>query len=341
MRARILSLLCLLCASMLVLTSCSNITPPNPPAQLGGATYIYAATYTATPGTILSIPTAYSGTITATTTTTGSSGTIFKDVCTDGAGKLYAVQYTGTPTTAAPTSLSVYVYTIPNLGTGSTTGVIGTSRNFPLTLTSALVSMAADPIGNVYISQQNGTLTEYPATATSGTTNTPSLTLSLSSFVSMTTDASANLFAATAGGTVYEFLSGFTTSTPAKTFTISATTANVLSLAVDPSDNVYILGTAVSASAYSVFEFPAAGGTESPTRTISGTATGFTTPSYIAVDKGYNIYVEDYSTTLANQNIFLEFPPSSNGNVAPASTITNSVTNTPTTNGIPYGFAAY
>jgi len=340
MRARILSLFCLLCASSLVLTSCVQIATPNPGSQNGAATYLYTATYTAAPGNILSIPAAYSGSITATTTTNAPTGGIFKQVTTDGAGKLYAVEYTGTPATTAPTSLAIYVYTIPNNGAGaSTTGVLGTSRNYLVTLTTPIVSMAADPIGNVYISQQNGTLTQYGSTATGGSLATPALSLALSnSFVSMATDATADLFAASGTGMIYEFLGGFSSATPARTINVSATVTNITGIAVDSVNNIYVLGTPVGSTTPTVFVFALGTGTETPTRTIAGSNTTFNTPGAIAVDKGNNIYVSDFSTTAAGHQDFLEFASSANGNVAPVVVITNSASTTLTAG---YGLVAY
>jgi hypothetical protein len=338
MRARILSLLCLLCASSLVLTSCTQIATPNPPTQIAPATYLYtgtaSGTSSASSSTILSFPAAFSGIITAPSSVTASTSTIYAQVTSDTIGKLYAIGYAPTLTANAINSFTVYVYTIPSIGGSvSTTGVLAASRNFPVSSTNGLTgnfaSMAADALDNTYISQSNGKLAVYPSTATNSSNNTATNVYSLVPFSAMTTDAAANLFAAGTGtGMIYEFLNGFTTSattpTAIRALNVSATVTNITSIAVDSSDTVYVLGTPVGSSTPAVFVFPLGTGTEAPARTISGSNTTFNTPGAIAVDHGNNIYVQDFSTTTTGHQDILEFLSTANGNVAPVVVITDS-----------------
>ena len=106
-------------------------------------------------------------------------------------------------------------------------------------------------------------------------------------------------------------------------------------LAVDGAGNVYV-GTAPDNSGNGGIEIlvyaPGANGTATPTRTISGAATGLEVLSSnsinaIAVDGAGNIYVSA-ETTLSQADLGISiFSSSANGNVAPTRVIAGSATN--------------
>lgn len=91
-------------------------------------------------------------------------------------------------------------------------------------------------------------------------------------------------------------------------------------VAVDGSDKLYVTNSASSGTGVMSVQVYTAGSTQ-PAQTITGAATGLSTPGFVALDRSGNIWVANVTG-----NSIEEFPPTATGNIAPSAVISGSNT---------------
>jgi hypothetical protein len=218
----------------------------------------------------------------AATTSTILSGTVPAAVAADGAGNVYAA--TGT---SIVESIGGAAYTL------------STSSSAPISLPATPAQIAVDPLGNVYaVSPASGQIEELALTA-SGTPSAYALAAIAYTPCSGCTaapqavaaDAAGNLYVADAqsspANTAVYRLSPFA-SAGRQQATIAAGFANLVSLAVDPSGDVFV----ADKSAGAVYKLaPSTAGSYAQTTLVSGIV-----PVAVATDAAGDVYVQDESS---------------------------------------------
>ncbi len=280
-----------------------------------------------------------SATISTTMTTALGSP---EGVALDSSGNIYAADCPACYGESG--SASVMVYPAGSNGNAAPSATISgdsTGLNYPY-------GIAVDSSGNVYladegtIGQDGGSIPPsvfvYPAGSHGDVAPTAQITgtnTGLDTPFGIAVDSSGNIYVADDGdescdGTesVYVYSAGSTgDAAPIATIGGSNTALCYPSgIALDSSGNIYV----ADIEATSVFVYPPLGSStgplnEAPIATISGSSTGLFDPIGIAVDSSGNIYVADNGEIYIPGDVFV-YSAGSNGNVAPAATISGPLT---------------
>ncbi|MDP9017649.1 MAG: NHL repeat-containing protein [Candidatus Eremiobacteraeota bacterium] len=137
------------------------------------------------------------------------------------------------------------------------------------------------------------------------------------------------LYAANGAGSITEYTAGASGPATALSTTItSPTLTSPQMIAVDSSGKIYVTQDSPPADSVQVYAANASG-VSAPIATISGAATGLSTPQGIALDSASNIWVAN-----SGNNTVTEYAAGSNGNVAPIATIGGATTTLSSPTGI-------
>ncbi|MFC6646072.1 hypothetical protein ACFQBQ_10865 [Granulicella cerasi] len=336
---------------VLLLAGCSNDSPPvggngttvtGTPLVSGGAATAYTLNYPSNvnvtqqvnvpigsaAATALSLPTGFVADAIAFDPNTGVEYV---------AGALYTTSSTTGATVVTPEVL-VFPANSTSFATPTTTilGVVGSTTYF-----DEPYAAAVDKNGQLYVLSDYGVnVYATPSTATSATV--PAATIygtntGITSPVALTVDSAGSIYVANGDtsttGSVRIFAAASNGNvTPLRTITYSS--GSIMGVAVDSSLNLWAAEEALTSSGASNVQlalYPAgATGAATPTKTITGAATGLTYAGMIATDKVNNVYALNYNFTRGTFQV-LGFAPSVSGNVAPGFTTTVGALTNPST----------
>jgi hypothetical protein len=269
-----------------------------------------------------------------------SYATVFVGVATDASGYIYTSLYD----VYAQTS-EIFVYAPGSLGSTPPLRVFSYGQ-----MTAPIYDITVDPKGNVYTVDLNGDLFEFAPKA-SGLT-VPMLTLSgIDAGGGITTDSSGNLYLSvypsgcSCGGSasIYVYNAGFSSITPSHVIT-PPVAEYIDGLAVDGSDNLYASGELSSGTGAGRIDVyaPGASGNATPLRTITGSNTllagspAIAASNTLAIDDLGTLYTRSIDTAGSDLSVIHEYSPAASGNVAPAASITTTLTGS-----VNYGIAVY
>ena len=258
------------------------------------------------------------------------------------------------PTDPEPTATeSVYVIQNPaTFGNGSgmilqfastATGAATPKSTIIAPANTSFGSLATDSSGNIYVAANSPTsldVREYSAGSTGSATPIRLLpgnsTTMLSAPDGIDADATGEIFVSEDTGGVATYSAAANGSVAPVSYILGAaqtggglsTLIEASAIAVDGSQNLYIMNQgAPNLMPICVFS-PGANGNVAPTRTIGGANTTIDSMGGLTTDAGSNLYVS--STTVQSDGTtagsILEFAPLSSGNVAPTRVITGSST---------------
>jgi len=232
----------------------------------------------------------------------------------------------GTSTITGPSSVPVTVTYAGGLGTSATISASASG------VTTASVVFTPIILAIYYVANANAnTLTAYPLTANGNTA--PVRTVSggltgLNFVTSLANDSSGNLYVANAASQV-EVFAPPANGNVAPIRTIAGANTGITgpsNLFIDAQNTLYIANCGACSGfsgAEAVLEFAAgASGNVAPIREITGSNTGFSATTAVALDGAGNMLVADSS---GNPSIFV-FPAAATGNVAPSGSINGSNT---------------
>jgi hypothetical protein len=316
----------------LTATPTATLTATSTATQTQTATATPTATATATSTTTATVTPTPTATATLTSTATSTATP------------------TGSPTGTATPGLALYVANLS--GNNVTAYPVGSNGNVsPLAAGTGLsgpAGIARDSSGNLYVVNENtDSVTVYAPgangnvipIATIGGVNT-----GLDVPTGIALDSSNNIYVTNAGSlngdadSVTMYASGNSGNVaPVLTITGADTgLADPTSIGLDSSGNLYVansgdqIGGADSVTVYTA----GSNGDALPSATISGSSTGLTVPSGIALDSSNNIYVVNNGSSVGVTDSVTIYASGSNGNVAPSITISGSNTGLDSPGGI-------
>lgn len=298
----------------------------------GGAATVFAlndvsSTSTTAVNNLLEFPTTSSGSLTLPTTTIPLSTLAPVGAALDGSGQLYIA---GTDDTSGISSVSVYA-------AGATAGA-APLRTFQTNAAYQPIGLAVSSAGQVYVLEGQystagtvlGTEIEVFATgATSGVAASSTITGSTTQLIDpqdIAVDSAGNIYVANYQddnvSQILEYAAGSTGSAaPLQTITFNG---EITGVAVDSSANVYAAEVSSAGNA-SIVEYTAGSLSQTPGKTISGSAAGLNAVNTgaVRVDAVGNIWLIQQSAgtssfSTAAPVYFTAWAPSANGNVAPA-----------------------
>jgi hypothetical protein len=211
--------------------------------------------------------------------------------------------------------------------------------------------VALDSSGNIWVTNYavGGTpsVTEYAPESNGEVSPIATISGSATNLLEPTglaIDSLGDLWVVNASGSILEFAPGSNGNVSPVTVIAGSNTGMTVpsGIVVDVAGNIWITNEQLSTTPASVAMFTAgSNGNVTPAVTIAGSNTGLSNPAGLAIDANWNIYVANQTIGAANcpsaTGAITVYSPGSNGNVAPAATISGS--NTGLSN--PYGLAIY
>ena len=248
----------------------------------------------------------------------------------NGGTKVYVIQNPATFGSGAGTILQ---FSAAASGIVSPTGTISAPAN------TSFNSLASDGTGNIYSSYYGpgvpGGVVEYAAGATGSPAPIRSLpsnsTTGVTAVDGLVTSTSGEIFVGEDYGGIQAFSATATGSVPPSRRILGAyenggglsTIGVANSVAVDTSNNLYVVNQGYIGGQPLLVFGPAATGNVAPLYSIGGSLTGLTVATAVTTDSSGNIYV---TTGSSSGGIILEFAASAKGNVAPIRTISGAST---------------
>ncbi len=288
-----------------------------------------SGTTTAATGTILQFSTAATGAATPVSTIANLNVTSLGFLAVDSTGNIYTSATEGTAGTAIlefPVDSSNNAQPTRSIPLNSTTGL------------SAASGLAVDAIGDIFVSNTAGGVSEFGPTATGSVAPSSTVTLTSAAGPQATAvDPSGNLYLATAPplnniaiAPIEVFAPG--TKTPARSLGGALTTLSIGSpqgLATDSAGNLYVANVVSGVSSILVFE-PTATGNTPPLRDITGSNTLLGCVGGIALDNEGYLYVVSVPTcgSTASPTV-LKFSTTGDGNIAPVASFTSTAWTNP------------
>lgn len=285
------------------------------------------------PSLVLEFPTTANGMVNPSPTITGPPNVVFTPAALDKPGNLWVA---GSVYNSNPADQAVEILEYAPQATGvaaPTRTILGSATGLNVPGDSAARGLALDTAGNIYVAA-NVTIAGivYSGISVFSSTATGSTAPMRVIAGSATTLAAIFQIAVDSSGNVYgtgDYNTGFANAVlifnssangdVAPTSSIVGTNTmlqEIVGMALDSAGNLYVANGNIAPSTPSIVVFSAgASGNATPTRVISGAATGLTSPGNLAVDGSGNIYV------LNGANV-LKFSSTATGNIVPTATIT-------------------
>lgn len=304
-----------------------------PPPATVYVTQDNSSTLPPQPSVVLEFPTTANGMVNPSPTITGPVNVVFTPATLDKAGNLWIAGsvYNSNP---ADQAIEILEYAPQASGTAAPTRtILGNSTGLNVPGDSAVRGLTLDTTGNIYVAANvtiggivYSGISVFSSNATGNTAPMrviAGLATTLGPCYQIVVDSGGNVYGAgdyNAGfpNAVLIFNSGSNGNVAPSSTIVGANTMlqGIVGMALDSAGNLYVANGNIVPSTPSIVVFSAsASGNATPTRVISGAATGLTSPGNLAVDGRGNIYV------LNGTNI-LKFSSTATGNVAPSATIT-------------------
>lgn len=294
-------------------------------------------------GSILQFSANGTGSVLPTSTITGPPNTLFTGLDTDGTGNIYV------GTTGAGIAGDVREYASGSSGAATP---VRTLPGGSTTKIDSVNGLAVSPGGEIFLSQDSGSIVAFSATATGsvaparyilGASQTGGGLSTIVVANAVAVDNADNLYVVNEGGPGLQPIVVFgPTATgnapPLRTIggPLTLTSTSIVGgVATDSAGNLYVTATSVSGPAAnpvfagSILVFAAgASGNVAPVRVITGAATQLGPVLGIRVDAIGSVYVVT-ATTAAMTPTVLKFLATATGNVAPTSSFTSSAWTNP------------